>query len=147
MRKTLIAAALALGLAAPLAAQNSTPAPAPAAPAQQAQPGQQERPGSTPEDRTRGALIFRTFSIVLNSDQVQQPVKNRLLTCLYNNSMRAISVATGNALAQNASLDPAKPEHVYAAAAQVCGVRPAQQAQQAAPAQAPAPQPVVQTGR
>jgi hypothetical protein len=142
MRKSLIAAVVAAGLTAPLAAQN---APAPAAPAQPAQQNQQQRPGGTPEDRARGVVIFRTFSIALNSDQVQQAVKNQLMTCLYNNPMRALSVATGNALTQNTSLDPKKPEHVYAAAAAVCGVRPAQQAQQAAPAQTPPAQPAAQS--
>lgn len=133
MRKTLVTALLVAGLATPLAAQTA-PAATPAQPAAQAA---QQQAGNTPEDRTRASLIFRTFSIALNSDKVDTGVKNRLLGCLYNNSMRKLSVATGAAFARNKALDPKKPEHVYAVASQICGVQPAQQAaQQAAPAPA-----------
>lgn len=117
MRKTLLAALLAAGIAAPVAAQN---APAPAATSAAA-----AQPGNTPEDRARGAVIFRTFNIAVNSDKVQPQVKNALVSCLYNNSMKTISVATGNVFEKNKNLDPNKPEQVYAVAAQLCGVKPA----------------------
>lgn len=142
MRKTFIAAVLAAAVAAPLAAQQ-TPAPAPAAtPAAGA--AAQPRPGGTPEDIARGSVIFRTFSVAINSDKVPAAVKSRLAACMYNTPMRAISVATGNVFAKNSNLDPKNPQQVYAVAARVCGVQPAQASQQqgaAAPAQAPAPAP------
>jgi hypothetical protein len=125
MRKTLIAAFLAAGMAVPLAAQN---APAPAAPA--------AKVGDTPADRTRGAVIFRTFMIAINSDKVQPAVKNTLASCLYNNPIKTISAATGNVFEKNKNLDPKKPEQVYAVAARICGVKPV--TAQAAPAKAPA---------
>ena len=119
MRKTLLTALLAVGIAVPLAAQDT---PAPAAPA--AKPAARQQIGNTPEDRTRGAVIFRTFSIALNSDKVQPQVKNALVSCLYNNPMKRISVATGNVFEKNKNLDPKKPEQVYSVAAQLCGVKP-----------------------
>ncbi len=119
MRKTLIAALLVAGIAAPLAAQN---APAPAA-TTAAKPAAQ-RIGNTPEDRTRGAVIFRTFTIAINSDKVQPEVKNALVSCLYNNPVKNISAATGNVFEKNKNLDPKKPEQVYAVAARICGVKP-----------------------
>lgn len=79
-------------------------------------------PGNTPEDIQRGVVIVRTFSGALASDQVTKEQKGALIACLYNNPVRKISLATGKVLAENAKLDPAKPGHVYAAAAAVCGV-------------------------
>jgi hypothetical protein len=131
MRKYTIAALAAAALAGPLAAQNAQapaaqPAPTPLTTAQV------QQLGNTPDARTRGAVILRTFSIAINSDKVQQGIKNQLIGCLYNNPMRNISVATGQAFERNKQLDPKKPEQVYAVAAQICGVKP--QAAQAAPA-------------
>lgn len=129
MRKTLFAALLAAGLAVPLAAQT---APAPATPA--------AKVGDTPADRTRGAVIFRTFMIAINSDKVQPAVKNTLASCLYNNPIKTISAATGNVFDKNKNLDPKKPEQVYAVAARICGVKPvtANADGAKAPTQAPA---------
>lgn len=145
MRKTLLAMLLAAGAAVPLAAQN---APAPAA-APSATPAAQQQIGNTPEDRARGAVIFRTFTIALNSDKVQPQVKNALVSCLYNNPMKNISVATGNVFDKNKNLDPKKPEQVYAVAAQLCGVKPqtAKADSAKAPAQTAAAKPAQPAGR
>jgi len=133
MRKTLLAAFLAAAVATPLAAQNAS-APA-------ATPAVVQQVGNTPEDRARGVIIFRTFNIAINSDKVQPEVKNALVSCLYNNPMRNISVATGGVFEKNKSLDSKKPEQVYAVAARLCGVKPAtaDAAAANAPAQAAAP--------
>lgn len=125
MRKTLFAALLAAGIAVPLAAQN---APAPATPA--------AKIADTPANRTRGAVIFRTFMIAINSDKVQPAVKNSLASCLYNNPIKTISAATGNVFDKNKNLDAKKPEQVYAVAARICGVKPV--TAKADPATAPA---------
>lgn len=125
MRKIILAALLAAGTTMPLAAQKA-PAPAASPAAQQI--------GNTPEDRARGAVIFRTFNIALNSDKVTPEVKNALVGCLYNNALKNISVATGRGFEQNKNLDPNKPEHVYAIASRICGVKPADQAAPAQPA-------------
>jgi hypothetical protein len=119
MRKILIAALLAAGIAAPLVAQNAS---APAA-ATAAKPAAQQI-GNTPEDRQRGAIIFRTFTMAINSDKVQPTIKNALISCLYNNPVKNISAATGNVFEKNKNLDPKKPEQIYAVAARVCGVKP-----------------------
>jgi hypothetical protein len=132
MRKPLLVALLTAGLAVPLAAQNT---PAPAASAAKPATAQQQI-GNTPEDRARGAVIFRTFTIALNSDKVQPQVKNALVSCLYNNPVKNISAATGNVFEKNKNLDPKKPEQVYAVAARLCGVKP--QTAKADPAKAPA---------
>ena len=136
MRKYTIAAIAAATLAGPLAAQNAQAPAAQPAPAQLSA-AQIAQLGNTPEARTRGGIILRTFSIAINSDKVDQGIKNQLIGCLYNNPMRNISVAAGQAFERNKQLDPKKPEQVYAVAAQICGVKP--QTAKAAPAgQAPA---------
>jgi hypothetical protein len=143
MRKTLIAAALVAATTAPLAAQNATPAAAPAAAARPAQ----AQIGNTPEDRARGGVIFRTFSVAINSDKVSTQVKNQLVSCLYNNPMRNLSVGTGQVFAKNKSLDAKNPQQVYAVASQLCGVRP-QTAAAPATGAAPVPKPTATpTGR
>jgi hypothetical protein len=146
MRKTLIVAALVAGIAAPLAAQNAA-APAATPAARPAQPAV----GNTPEDRARGGIIFRTFSVAINSDKVPLPVKNQLISCLYNNPMRNLSVSAGQVFAKNKSLDAKNPQQVYAVASQLCGVRPqtaAAPAAGAAPARpVPTPSPSPTAGR
>lgn len=139
MRKTLLAALLAAGIAAPVAAQNAqAPAAAPAA----------QQIGNTPEDRARGAVIFRTFDIAINSDKVQPEVKNALVSCLYNNPLKNISAATGSVFEKNKNLDPKKPEQVYAVAARICGVKPqSAEAATGTPAQAAAAKPAQPSGR
>jgi hypothetical protein len=118
MRKTLFAALLAAGVAVPLAAQT---APAPSATVAKSA----AKVGDTPADRARGAVIFRTFMIAMNSDKVQPTVKNTLASCLYNNPVKRISAATGGVFDKNRNLDPKKPAQVYAVAARICGVKPA----------------------
>jgi hypothetical protein len=131
MRKTFLAALLVTGFAAaPLAAQTK---PAPAATS-----AGKAIAGNTAEDRARAGLIFRTFSIAINSDKVKPEVKNQLVACLYNNPIRQISVATGGVFEKNKNLDPKKPEQVYSVAARLCGVKPATAANTAAPAKTPA---------
>ncbi|MCB5424344.1 hypothetical protein H0274_03655 [Altererythrobacter sp. CC-YST694] len=72
-------------------------------------------------DLQRSAMIFRLFNSAFTSKEVQQPVKAKLLTCLYGNSLGNISVATGRAIKEN-GLDEKKMQDVYRAAAGVCGI-------------------------
>ncbi|WP_336977600.1 hypothetical protein [Altererythrobacter fulvus] len=78
----------------------------------------------TPEqqaDIQRAAIIFRLFNTAFTSKEVEQPVKTRLLTCMYGNSLGKISVATGKVLKEQ-GLDEKKPGDIYRASAGVCGI-------------------------
>jgi hypothetical protein len=111
MKKLLASAALLGAIAIPAAAQDN------AAPAAQAAPVNQA-------DVARGMTIYRTFATVIRSEEAEQMTKRRLLSCMYNNSVQQISVATGRVLAANPNLDATKPAVVYAVAAGGCGVKP-----------------------
>lgn len=107
------AAALSLLLVSvsPASAQTEAPAEAPAKP--------------TPEQAAnmlRATQILRAFNVALESTDVSQPVKVRLINCLYNNKLSTISAAAGNTLKQNASGSEPTPTDVYRAAAGVCGI-------------------------
>lgn len=125
--QSLAAAALTLLLAsvspATAIAQTEAPADAPAKP--------------TPEQAAnmqRATQILRAFNVALESNEVAQPVKVRLINCLYNNKLSTISAAAGNAIEQNASISDPTPTDIYRAAAGVCGIT-----FQATGAEAPAP--------
>lgn len=92
-------------------AQADAPAEAPAKP--------------TPEEAAnmlRATQILRAFNVALEAKEVAQPVKARLVNCLYNNKLADISTAAGNAIKQNTSITQATPTDVYRAAAGVCGI-------------------------
>lgn len=121
------AIALLLGSVSPVAAiaQTKAPADAPAKP--------------TPEQAAnmlRATQILRAFNVALEAKEVSQPVKARLINCLYNNKLSEISTAAGNAIKQNAALSDATPTDVYRAAAGVCGIT-FQSAEGAPPPEAP----------
>ncbi len=112
---SIAAAALTLLLVSvsPVAAiaQTAAPAEAPAKP--------------TPEQAAnmlRATQILRAFNVALEAKEVSQPVKARLINCLYNNKLSAISIAAGDAIKQDTSLSDATPTDVYRAAAGVCGI-------------------------
>ena len=134
MRKTILWAAAMAVIAVPsvATAQKDSKSKKPAAPA--AAPAANATPGTSPEDVQRGVIILRSFSGALGSDQLSKEQKGAMVACLYNNPIRTISVATGKVLAENTKLDPKNANHVYAAAAAVCGVPKGP-----APAAAPAP--------
>ncbi|WP_054530044.1 hypothetical protein [Erythrobacter sp. SG61-1L] len=116
MKKPLLLAAAAAALVASVApaAQAAgaegaaTPAPTKLTPEQAA-------------DIQRAAIIFRLFNTAFTSKEVEQPVKTRMLTCLYGNSLGKISVATGKVMKEQ-GLDDKKPGDIYRAAAGVCGI-------------------------
>lgn len=147
MRKTVLLAAAVAVVALPsmtMAAESKGKKAA--APAAAAQPAAAQ-PGSSQEDIQRGVVIIRSFDGALNSDQLNQQQKGAIVACLYNNPVRQISVAAGKVFAENKSLDAKNPNHVYAAAAAVCGV-PQNAAAAATPPAKPAPQaPQKGTGR
>ena len=103
------AAAVAALVSAPLAAQDAPPSPA-----------QQTAP--TPEQFETAARHYGFIAGALQSDEVEDSVKNQLFACLYSASMRRISEATTQLIAENEQLDPANQQHVQAAIGAVCGV-------------------------
>lgn len=79
----------------------------------------------TPEQAANlrlAASILRAFTLAFQSEDVQQPVKGVLLTCLYNNPLSALSVASGQVFANNPGLQANNLADVYRVAAGVCGV-------------------------
>ena len=109
-----------------------TKAPAPKAKATAAAPAE-----PSPEEvanMRRATHILRAFNVALEAKEVTQPVKARLINCLYNNKLSMISMAAGNAIKQDAALSDEKPSDVYRAAAGVCGIEFKATAAEAAPA-------------
>ncbi len=52
----------------------------------------------------QSAIILRGFNLIFEDKNVQLPVKNKLLTCLYNNKLSTISSATSKHFDGNAQL-------------------------------------------
>lgn len=112
-------------------AKTQTPAkaaPAKAAPA--AKPAADKAPAAAPAaadlqnepDVRRAVKIMQSFSAAFQSDKVQNPVKGRLLMCLYNNKLSVISEAAGRVIANNSAMKDDNATDVYRAAATVCGI-------------------------
>ncbi len=143
MRTLPIVATLA-ALAAPLALHAAEPAktskeaakaPTPAAPAT-----------LTPEQQKvnveRGVKILSLFSSALQNKEVPEDQKGYLFSCLYNNKLENISVATGEVFTKNPKLDANDPKNLYQAAATICGVTKAPSfAKAEKPAASPTPAP------
>ncbi|HTN13774.1 MAG TPA: hypothetical protein VL094_03095 [Sphingomonadaceae bacterium] len=124
MRKPLLlitATAALLASVAPAAQAAEKEGAAKAAPAQ---PTLEQQ-----ADIQRSAVIFRLFNAAFTSKEVEQPVKNKLLSCMFSNSLGTISVAAGRAMTQN-GLDQKNASDIYRAAAGVCGIsfKPKEQA-------------------
>jgi len=122
MRKIqLLAAALAVAAApAAFAAQGDAPKAAPAKPA-----APKAAATASPEEIAnfkRGVLILRTFNTVLQNKDVKQPVKARLMACLYEHNLKEISTATARVFDQNPTLKKDDASQVYKVASQVCGI-------------------------
>ena len=119
----LLAASLGLA-AAPVAAQTAPEAPAATA--------EQE------QTMARAGLIFSLFSNAVDVEDIPEAEKDALIGCLYANTLKTISEATGKALAENPQVDASDPTNVYLVAAIVCGAREAGAPPADAPAAAPA---------
>lgn len=102
----IIAASLAL-VAAPALAQDDPAAP-------------------TPEQQQRASDYLRILIAGLQSEEVEQPIKNALVGCIYSNSLRAISETMDKAIeAAPEEFDGENPAHVLGMMASVCGYSPA----------------------
>lgn len=111
-RNSIILAA-SLGLAtAPVAAQTAPAAPAPVA--------EQEQ-----QTMSRAGTIFSLFAKAMDLENIAEDEKDALIGCLYSNTLKTISEATGKALAENPQIDASDPTNVYLVAAIVCGAREA----------------------
>jgi hypothetical protein len=78
----------------------------------------------------KAALRLRVLMSALQSDKVEQPVKNALFSCIYSNSMAKISDGMDKAIAANkqVKVDTANPTQLLGVMAAVCGYRPAKPA-------------------
>lgn len=110
MYRTLTLAATAALAATPIAAQEATP--------------QQPAEATPTQEQVQAAA--RHYSIIagaLQSEDLESSIKNQLFMCLYSASMREISDAVTQVIAQNEGLSADNQEHVQTAIGAVCGVR------------------------
>jgi len=121
MRKTLTFATAFLVAASITPALHAASKPKKAPPKEEATPASQLSPEQQASYR-RSAQILRAFNVAFESQEVQPAVKGRLLSCLYNNKLQAISDAAGEVIANNSALSADKPGDIYRAAAGVCGI-------------------------
>ena len=89
------------------------------------------------ESINRAGLIFSLFGAALRTEEIPAEEKSGLISCLYGNPLKNISLETGRVLSLNPQLDTKDQSVIYAAAATICGAR--QQPAQAGDAEA-APQ-------
>ncbi|MCA1749709.1 MAG: hypothetical protein LC634_09360 [Sphingomonadales bacterium] len=118
-----MAAATALA-AAPLAAQETSP----------------QQPAETPPTQAQVQTAAQHYSVIagaLQSEDLESSIKNQLFMCLYSASVRQISDAVTQVIAQNEQLSADNAEHVQTAIGAVCGVR-APEGEAAATPDAPA---------
>ena len=72
------------------------------------------------------AYTLRIIMTALQSNQVEQPVKNALFDCLYSNSIGEISAEADKVIAANAGkVDRKDASQMLAVIAGTCGYRPA----------------------
>jgi hypothetical protein len=111
--KTFIATFAVLGLSAGATAQEA-PAPEAAAPAEDEATTQQH-----------AVQNIQLFFAALNSEEVSQEVKNALVGCIYQNSMRQITVAMDKAIeANSATIDRNDSSQMVGLMASICGYQP-----------------------
>ena len=84
--------------------------------------------GAAPAAPTKAQLDAAAFHLkvlmsALQSKDVDQPIKNVLFVCLYENPFGKVSDSTAKVLAGN-KLDPKDPNKVLTVMAGVCGLRP-----------------------
>lgn len=84
------------------------------------------------------AQVLRIVMTALQSNEVEQPVKNALFDCLYGNPVGKVSEATERVIAANpGKVDRKDPSQMLAVIAGVCGYRPPAPAGKPAPKAAP----------
>jgi len=82
--------------------------------------------GPSKAQLANAAFVLRVMSSALQSDEVEQPVKNKLFECLYSNSLSQISAATDKVIAGNpGKVNRKDPSQMLAVIAGTCGYRPA----------------------
>lgn len=104
-------ASLAALAAAPALAQEATPAEPAAA--------------DTQQTRQHAVQNMSLLMSALNSEQVEQQVKNVLMSCIYSNSMQEITVAMDRAIAANPDrFDRSDSSVMLGVMASICGFQP-----------------------
>lgn len=82
--------------------------------------------GPSKAQLANAAFVLRVMSSALQSDEVEQPVKNKLFECLYSNSVSQISGAVDKVIAANpGKVDRKDASQMLAVIAGACGYRPA----------------------
>ncbi len=122
-----LGSALALAFM-PLAASAATPAvaTAPAPVASSAPAGTPAAAGAAGKAASKNVMLYLdVFYAALHSDKVDHAVKERLVGCLYDNSLHKITDAMDSTIAKNADkvhLD--NPSQVLDVMALICGYKP-----------------------
>ncbi|NWK96607.1 hypothetical protein DM806_13225 [Sphingobium lactosutens] len=99
---------------------------------------QTTRAAPTKAQLDSAAYVLRIVMTALQSNEVEQPVKNALFDCLYSNSIGEISAEADKVIAANAGkVDRKDASQMLAVIAGTCGYRPAAAAGK--PAAKPAP--------
>ncbi|SEQ71461.1 hypothetical protein [Sphingobium sp. YR768] len=115
-RSTALAAIFAIG-ALPVVLPAALPAPAWAQAPSRAAP--------TKAQLDSAAYTLRIVMTALQSNEVEQPVKNALFDCLYSNSIGEISAQADKVIAANAGkVDRKDASQMLAVVAGTCGYRP-----------------------
>jgi len=123
-----ILAVAAVGTPA-LALAQEAPAPADTPPAQAA-------PADDAETRQNAVRNMSLLMSALNSEQVEDGVKNVLMACIYSNSMRDITTAMDKAIAADPErFDRSDSGVMLGVMAGVCGYQPTADEADGAPAQ------------
>ncbi|MED5546497.1 hypothetical protein [Novosphingobium decolorationis] len=77
------------------------------------------------EDVQNAVLYLNVMVSALRSEQVEEPVKNALVGCLYNNALGKIGTSVDGLIAKNADkVHRDKPGELLQAIALVCGYQP-----------------------
>lgn len=85
----------------------------------------QTQAGPSKVQLANAAFVLRVMSSALQSDEVEQPVKNKLFECLYSNSVSQISGAVDKVVAANpGKVDRKDASQMLAVIAGACGYRP-----------------------
>ena len=79
--------------------------------------------GPSKAQLANAAFVLRVMSSALQSKEVDDPIKNALFVCFYENPFGKVSDATTKVLAGN-KLDAKDPNKVLTVMAGVCGFRP-----------------------
>ncbi len=86
----------------------------------------QDEGGLSPEDQQR---VIRDLNVLiggLHSENVEPEAKSVLVSCIYDNSLKAISDQMATVMAENTQIDQTDMSQVLAVMVSICGYQPQQ---------------------